>query len=391
MARAMFGSRVIWSTFAEICLNPRLSRTPTAGSIKGDVKRKNSPDEIGETAATDTRYGQEGLGGRKNILRTGHMNSLPRAIILFSLTLVIFSAPDSYGETGGCSVSTRISIDNLRYRMLTPQPDGDRIRRGFEELVAINAHCSTVKVRLSTEDCTGMTEVSRSLELTSIDGLVTFERITRCRLSPSQENSAEKQPDINALITQTLHEQQESDGEASYWIADDLLALFLVYPEKVLENLEANPSFRQRFIADLGGNALEDLDDQPGSQHLAVREKRHVLAQVLAHLRGNTKNSSERNRILSEIARACGCGPRAHSPTKSRRTGGPPNSASTTTVRVPYPFALFAKGWDYNVVHGTRSEADSPRRRLAVHQLLMLSPSAHRLTSFASSISLRFN
>ena len=40
--------------------------------------------------------------------------------------------------------------------------------------------------------------------------------------------------------------------------------------------------------------------------------------EVLAHLRGNTKNSSERNQILSEITRACGCGPRAHSPTKSR-------------------------------------------------------------------------
>src|SRR5262249_31340756 len=31
----------------------------------------------------------------------------------------------------------------------------------------------------------------------------------------------------------------------------------------------------------------------------------------------------------------------------------------------PYPFAFFAKGWDYNVVHATGPEARSRRRRLA--------------------------
>lgn len=216
----------------------------------------------------------------------------------------------SYCRAHACAVAVEIAVDNLGYRLLAPHPDLVRIRRAFEQLSAIDRRCSAAKKHISADDCAAMSAVSRELSPLSGSGVAAFKRITGCKLA-----LADQAPTVRAtrmrpkkLILQTLREQQESDGEASYWIANDLLALFLVYPDDVLQELELMPSFEKRFISDLGGNALEDLDDRPGSGHFGVQKKTNALGTLLPLLRKRTAPGSTRMRILDEIAKACRCG-----------------------------------------------------------------------------------
>jgi hypothetical protein len=81
----------------------------------------------------------------------------------------------------------------------------------------------------------------------------------------------------------------------------------LVYPEEVVEQVTANPSFHSLFISDLGGCAFEDLDDTPNSLHIFLREKRRVFAKLLAVLREENRDIPERAKLVSEMGRACGC------------------------------------------------------------------------------------
>jgi hypothetical protein len=212
----------------------------------------------------------------------------------------------SYCHASTCRLATNISVQNLEYRMLAPTPDPERIQRAFEQLAVIDARCSSIKTHLEVGDCATLSTVSAKQPQLPARGLVAFQRVTSCILSASLKTTA-RQAGTRMLIRQTLREQQNSDGEASHWIANDLLALFVVYPTQMLNELENSPLFRKRFLADLGGNALEDLDDRPGAKHSAVAEKTKVLSALLFELRKGAIPKSDRAHLLDQIVTACAC------------------------------------------------------------------------------------
>lgn len=210
-------------------------------------------------------------------------------------------------HASACRLATQMSVQNLEYRMLSPQPDFDRIHRAFEQLAAIDARCSSVKTRAEVGDCATLSTVSAKVPKLPTRGLVAFQRVTSCKLARPLKTTPDTRTGTSMLIRQTLREQQNSDGEASYWIANDLLALFLIYPSEMLNELEQSPSFRKRFLADLDGNALEDLDDRPGANHTAVAEKTKVLGRLLFELRQKAVPKSTRAHLLDQVAKACAC------------------------------------------------------------------------------------
>jgi len=200
----------------------------------------------------------------------------------------------------------RLSVDNLRYRVLSPTVDQERVRRGFEELAVLHERCSSVAVHESAEACTEFGNGLRKTDKLAPEELAMFDKITGCNLPHVQGKQSAQPPSIDQLVTQTLSEQQDSDGEASYWIADDLLALLLVYPEEVISGVLAHPSFRERFISDLGGDAFEDLDDSSGPTRVQ-REKMRVFSGLLERLRRSNKGQGDRMKLISEMEMACGC------------------------------------------------------------------------------------
>ena len=232
---------------------------------------------------------------------------LARSNAVYIIAFLMWLAAYAYCHAEVCRVAVRLSVDNLHYRVLSPTVDQEHIRRGFEEFALLRERCSTVAVHESAEDCTEFGNGLRKIDHLVPGELAAFDKVTDCKLPPVQGNQSAQPPSLDQLVTQTLSEQQDSDGEASYWIADDLLALLLVYPEEVISNILAHPSFRERFISDLGGRAFEDLDDSPGSTHRVLREKMRVFAGLLARLRRSDKDQAGRMKIISEMERACRC------------------------------------------------------------------------------------
>src|SRR5579884_1000306 len=206
----------------------------------------------------------------------------------------------SYCHASTCGLAINISVQNLEYRMLAPTPDPERIQRAFEQLAVMDARCSSIKTHVKAGDCATLSTVSAKLPQLPTQGLYAFQRATSCLLAAPLKTTP-RQAGTRMLIRQTLREQQNSDGEASYWIANDLLALFVVYPTQMLNELENSPLFRKRFLADLGGNALEDSDDRPRAKHSAVAEKTKVLSALLSELRKGAIPKSDRARLLDQI------------------------------------------------------------------------------------------
>jgi hypothetical protein len=200
--------------------------------------------------------------------------------------------------------------------MLSPSVDQSRVRRAFEELVSLHDRCPSVRIPQNTisedpEDdnaqCKNMGSVARTMDTIPSKSFAVYEKVTGCKLSSPKEPSVVEPTRVSDLIDRTLREQKESDGEGSYWIANDLLALLLVYPEEVVARVITNPSSHSLFISDLGGCAFEDLDDTPNSQHLVLREKMRVFAKLLVVLRKENRNIPERGKLVAEMGRACRC------------------------------------------------------------------------------------
>jgi hypothetical protein len=229
------------------------------------------------------------------------------------LPILLWISGSTFCQAHTCGLATEISVDNLIHRVLTPRPDTTRVDRAFEQLAAIDGRCSSSRPHIDVKDCAAVAEQSKKLGKLHKGGVEIFERVTGCKLavSKSQDSTLSNPTRTKALVSRTLLEQRESDGEAAYWIADDLLALFLVYPMDVLAELESAPSFQKRFISDLGGRALEDLDDRPESKHARVHQKQKAIADLLPALRKKVPSGSPQRRILDQIAKACRCQPEA--------------------------------------------------------------------------------
>jgi hypothetical protein len=191
------------------------------------------------------------------------------------------------------------------------QPDiagyEDRIERGFRELAALNQRCQLAKFAEGPDDCERIGDGVQKLHHLSQEFRKLFEEISGCKLPPARIEVKAGPTSVNELILQTLSEQQESDGEAVYWIANDLLALSLIYPEEVIDTVLVHPSFRDRFILDLGNKAFEDLDDTPGSKHEVLREKMLAFSQVLNGLPKEYRDRRERGHLIAEMWVVCGC------------------------------------------------------------------------------------
>ena len=183
----------------------------------------------------------------------------------------------------------------------------DRIERGFQELAALNQRCKLVKFAEGTEECEYIGNGVQKLHHLSQEFGELFEEISGCKL-PRAGNETKAGPlRVNELILQTLSEQQDSDGESVYWIANDLLALSLIYPEEVIAAVLAHPPFRDRFILDLGNKAFEDLDDTRGSKHEVLRGKMLAFSQVLNGLPKEYREQPEYARLIAQMWTVCGC------------------------------------------------------------------------------------
>ena len=234
------------------------------------------------------------------------MGEAPIRQVAYIVVFLTCSAVYASCDSSPCSVAVRIGVEDLRYRILSPSSEGDRVERGFYELAALHNRCPLVQSPQTAEVCSELGEALRSFGFLRPEFSEVLEKISGCSLPPAHAKPT-KQPDVGQLILQTLEEQQESDGEAAYWVADDLLAFSLVYPEEVIATVLAHPSFRQRFIADLGGNAFEDLDDTPGSAHQVLHEKMRAFARVLQQLPTARKDQPDRAKLMSELRTACRC------------------------------------------------------------------------------------
>ena len=226
--------------------------------------------------------------------------------VVYIIAFLICSAVYGSCDSSPCDVAVRAGVENLRYRVLSPSLERDRVERSFYELAALHTRCPSVEFPMAAEDCSDMGEAIKNLDFFSPEFSGVLHEISRCNLPAAGAKTA-KQPDISQLIAQTLKEQQDTDGEAVYWIADDLLAFSLVYPEQIIDTVLAHPSFRERFISSLGGNAFEDLDDTPGSKHKIVHEKKRAFANVLRQLPRAYKSQPGRARLISDVWTACGC------------------------------------------------------------------------------------
>jgi hypothetical protein len=208
-------------------------------------------------------------------------------------------------DSSPCGVAVKIGVEDLRYRILAPS-GRDQVERGFHELTALHRRCPSIESPQTAEVCSGLGDALKNAEFFSLGFREVLEKVGRCSLPPPRAKPR-KQPDIDHLILQTLKEQQDSNGEAAYWIADDLLAFLLVYPEEMIETILAHPSFRQRFISNLGGDAFEDLDDTPKSAHQFLREKMRAFALVLQKLPTTYKAQPDHVKLISELRAACRC------------------------------------------------------------------------------------
>jgi len=232
----------------------------------------------------------------------------------YLVLFLIWSAAYARPQAGPCKAAIRIGVENLAARVSdfgVYQPDiagyEDRIERGFRELAALNQRCQLVKFAEGAEACEYVADGVQKLHHLSPEFRELFQKISGCKLPPANAETKARSISVDELILQTLSEQQESDGEAVYWIANDLLALTLIYPQEVMNTVLVHPSFRDRFISNLGGNAFEDLDDTPGSKHKVLREKMLVFSQVLNGLPKKFRDRPEHARLIAEMWVVCGC------------------------------------------------------------------------------------
>jgi len=232
----------------------------------------------------------------------------------YIVAFLIWSAACARCEARPCDVAIRIGVENLAARVSdfgTYQPaiagyEG-RIERGFRELAALNQRCQLVKFAEGTEECEYIGDGVQKLHHLSQELRELFEEISGCKLPPAGTKAKAGPFSVNELILQTLNEQQDSDGESAYWIANDLLALSLIYPEEVINTVLAHPSFRDRFILGLGNKAFEDLDDTRGSKHEVLREKMLAFSQVLNGLPKEYRDRPECAHLIAQMWTVCGC------------------------------------------------------------------------------------
>jgi hypothetical protein len=230
------------------------------------------------------------------------------------VVFLIASAAYSHCEASPCNVAIRLGVKNLAARVsdfgvYQPEIAGyeDRIERGFQELAALKQRCPLVKFAEGAEDCQYIADGVQKLQRLSQEYRGLLKQISGCELPPATTEMKAASISVQELILQTLSEQQKSDGEAVFWIANDLLALILIYPEDVIDVVLAHPSFRERFILNLGNRAFEDLDDTPGSKHKVLREKMLAFSQVLNGLPGKYRGRPECARLIAEMWTVCGC------------------------------------------------------------------------------------
>jgi len=173
----------------------------------------------------------------------------------------------------------------------------------------VHLKCSTQQVSIAPTECKEMSSVlSRIADGTQHFPTKDFEEMSRCRVETKGAAESQAQAvDITRLVDDTLLEQKDSDGEAAYWVADDLLALLLTYPEAILNSVLSHPASRQRFLGDLGGRAFEDLDDDPKSGHEFLRQKQQALSELIRRLRIEYSSQSDYLDLISEMSKACRC------------------------------------------------------------------------------------
>jgi len=234
--------------------------------------------------------------------------------VTYIVAFLIWCAAFARCEAGPCNVAVRIGIENLAARvsdfgMYQPDIAGyeDRIERGFQELAFLHQRCRLVKFAEGTEDCEHIGDGVQKLHHLSQEFRELFEEISGCKLPRAKIEMRAGPIGVNELILQTLNEQRDSDGEATYWIANDLLALTLTYPEEFIDSVLAHPSFHDRFLLDLGNKAFEDLEDTPGSKHKVLREKMLAFSQVLNGLPKEYRGRPGQAHLIAEMWVVCGC------------------------------------------------------------------------------------
>jgi len=130
-----------------------------------------------------------------------------------------------------CSMAVAITIHNLEYRARSPIPNTARIDSQIHRTNYILDKCSTDLTEVHFDSCDAVKHVIRAQSY-SLSPAV--DRITQCRLSKSAVIS-DTRLRSRQIIESALSEQANSDGEASYWISDDLLALFMIEPKETLK------------------------------------------------------------------------------------------------------------------------------------------------------------
>jgi hypothetical protein len=197
-----------------------------------------------------------------------------------------------------CSIAVAITIHNIEYRTMSPIPDAIRIDNQIRRTNYILGRCSTDLPQVHFESCNAVQHVLTA-QTNSVSSAV--DRITKCHLSKSTAMT-DMRLEGKQIIESALSEQANSDGEASYWISDDLLALFMIGPKETLKVVADSPVGSTKFVAALGSLSLEDVDDDPGrdSQQGAMRKKsvRSVVKELQAEHWGNTTERELLPKIL---------------------------------------------------------------------------------------------
>jgi hypothetical protein len=205
----------------------------------------------------------------------------------------------------GCSMAAKIAVSSIQLRAGSPIPDGQRVGAAFSRLAVLADKCTFATSR-KIDDCSAIQRsVSQMLDIPA-DGVAAFASVTGCKVKPASTKSPEKRF-VPSLIAATLAEQQASDGEASYWIADDLFALLIVYPDEFLAIIDEHPAYQAKFLSDLGGISLDDVGEAAPLTHTEVRLREKMLCAVLKRMPPRSSIHAGVDALIVRMSRTAGC------------------------------------------------------------------------------------
>ena len=194
-----------------------------------------------------------------------------------------------------CRIANSIAIASVRLRTLTPNPDEQRTGAALARLSIVTKKCEAIAQRMVTpldrDICSAIQDSVSHMSNLPANGVEDYFRATACRLSPASILPTGIQS-VSDVIAATLTEQQVSDGESAYWIADDLLALVVLDPDEFLRVLSQHQNYQKRFFSDLGGWSLDDVGEDSPISHSEVSKRERVvcLAMERVQIEANTKD-----------------------------------------------------------------------------------------------------